>query len=153
MKLQPLILALLIGTAAAQQAANPGIDTLQHALEAEYHLHAEHIPMMGMMNVFAGGITKGGVRGMRVVTYESLPQSLDRVAISRLVQTHLGGSWSLMVRDRGKGHDAEDDMVWVQPAGERIRMLVVSLEPGELDLVQMELSPDQLAKWKDEHGG
>jgi len=147
---------LLCGFACAafpQAKPSPNdIGTLQRALEAEFHLHAEHIPMMGMVSLFARGKTHGGVRGMRVVTYEGLPDQVDHDGLAKLVRAHLSGGWSLMAREHESKGD--DDMVWVQPAGgERVRMLVVSLETNELDLVQMELSPDQLAKWKDEHGG
>jgi len=136
----------------AKASAND-VSTLQHALDSEFHLHAQHIPMMGIVSLFAHGATHGGVRGMRVVTYEDLPDKLDRDGIAKLVRAHLSSGWSLMVRDHATSKDGEDEMVWVQPAGERVRMLVVSLEPHEIDLVQMDLSPDQLAKWKDENGG
>jgi hypothetical protein len=157
-KLRAALAALLLlcaGVYTANSQAKPGasnIDTLQHVLETQFHLHPEHIPMMGMVSLFARGTTHGGVRGMRVVTYENIPNELDHDSIAKLVRTHLGSAWSLMVRDH-ESKGAQDDMVWVQPAGERIRMLVVSLDANDLDLVQMELNPDQLAKWKDEHGG
>ena len=38
--------------------------------------------------------------------------------------------------------------MYVQPDGARVRMIVISLEANELDLVRMEMSPDALARWK-----
>lgn len=141
---------------ASAQSASSGkrvdLRTLEHALNSDYHLRGEHVPMMGLVSAFTHLATKGGVGGMRVVTYENLPASLDRDGVGKLVRGHLSESWSLMVRETTTS-TGEDEMVWVQPFGKRVRMLVVDLDGNEIDLVQMEMSPDALRKWESEHGG
>ncbi len=155
LRLKVLAVALICASAgvAGAQAKGNDLKSLERALETQYHLHAEKVPMMGFIGSFTKSTTKGGVRGMSVVTYENLPEGLDREGVATLIKAHLSESWSLMVRDHDGKEKGSDDMVWVQPLGERMRMLVVSMEPDELDLVQMDLSPDELKKWTTEHGG
>ena len=152
------VLALLMVSVAScfviAQTAPQSTDlaSLERVLESTYHLHGLHVPMMRFVSGFAHTVTKGGVSGMRVVTYENLPRGLDHQALGDLARAHLGSDWSLMVRDSTQKQE-EDDLVFVQPAGKRVRMLVFNLEASELNIVQMELSPDQLKKWESEHGG
>ena len=146
-------LSVAASAAWAQNAGNPDLGSLQHELHAAYHLEGHGVPMMGLVSGFTHLATKGGVRGMRVVTYENLPDGLDREGVARLVRAHLGSAWTLMLRDRSTAKNGEEDMVWVQPSGKRVRLLVVDLEAGEMDLVQMDLSPEALKQWQDEHGG
>jgi hypothetical protein len=69
------------------------------------------------------------------------------------MRTHLNDSWSLLVREQSRAENSEEEMVWVQPFGDRVRLLVLDLEANEMNLVQMELSPEALKKWEDQHGG
>ena len=59
-----------------------------------------------------------------------------------------------MVRDHdGKGKGS-DDMVWVQPVqASECACSWSAWNRMRLDLVQMELSPEELKKWTTEHGG
>jgi hypothetical protein len=144
-----LLAAALFGSSIA--SAQTDVGTLEHALSHELHLHGHHMPMMFAVSGLARAFTGGGVRGLKLVTYEDLPGSLDHGAVAELARKHLSDGWSMMVRDREKTGD--QSFVWVQPVGDRFRLLVMDLEASELDLVQMELSPDQLKKWQAEHGG
>ena len=140
-----------------QAQANPArytdVKTLEHALSTELQLKATHVPMMGLASGLARTFTHGGVRGLKVVTYESMPANFDHAAVAQVARVHLSGSWSMMVHTRSTDSNGEDEMVWVQPAGDRVKMLVMDLEAGEMTLAQMELSPEQMVKWKEEHGG
>jgi hypothetical protein len=139
----------VFGSAVA--GAQTNVTTLERSLEKELHLHAHHVPMMFAVSGLASAFTGGGVRAMKIATYEDLPATLDHSAVGELARRHLSDGWSLMVRQQEKA--GEQNFVWVQPAGDHFRMLVMSLEAKELDLVQMELSPEQLQKWTEEHGG
>ena len=143
-------LACGYGQASPKQKTDVG--TLERAFAAELQLRATHVPMMGMANGLARAFTHGGVRGLKVVTYETFPRDVDRAAIEQLARMHLSGGWSMMMHERGTAEGGESEMVWVQPAGDRVRLLVIDLEVGEMTLAQMELNPEQLVKWKEEHG-
>ena len=129
-----------------------GFDTLRRALDGELHRQGKGVPMMWAVSLAARGFTGGGVRGLRVVQYEGLPEEAfaDRVALEQTVRRELGAEWSPMVRERSEG---ETSLVYVQPAGKNVRMIVMDLEGRELNLVRMELSPEALARWEREHAG
>jgi hypothetical protein len=153
MALAGLCGAFCTGYAQTKTSKITDLGTLERVLHSEYHLHGHHVPMMFMVSGFTRAFTKGGVRGMRVVTYDSLPPELDREEVGNLMRTQLNDSWSLMVREQSTAKNGEEEMVWVQPFSDRVRLLVLDLEANEMNLVQMELSPEALKKWEDEHGG
>lgn len=126
-----------------------GFDGIVGAVNARYHLHGRRVPMMWMVSLAARAASHGGVRGMRVVTYEGLGQGVEREGLEEIVRAELGEDWSPMVRERS---EAETSLVYVQPDRKWVRMIVVDLEEGELNLVRMEMRPEALAKW-DEKGG
>ena len=135
-------------------AADKGADVngVVRALDAQYHLHGQRVPLMWMVNAVATVSTHGGVHGMQVVRYEGLPSSLDRGALVEMVRRQLDGGWSLMVRERSMGKGGEDNMVWTQAYGKDVRMLVMNLDGDELNLVQMQMNPETLAQWDKEKG-
>jgi hypothetical protein len=144
-----LLAAAVLGTSVASAQTN--VKTLEHELAKNLNLHAHHMPLMFAVSGLACAFTGGGVRAMKVATYEDLPATLDRAAVAELARRHLSDGWSLMVRQQEKA--GEENFVWVQPVRDHFRMLVMNLEAKELDLVQMELSPEQWKKWTEEHGG
>jgi hypothetical protein len=87
------------------------LGSLERVLETTYHLHGQRVPMMGLVNGFAHIVTKGGVSGMRVVTYENLPTGLDHRAMGELARKHLGTDWSLMVRQTATGDESRLERV------------------------------------------
>ena len=150
--MKSLLLALIavfaVPAAHALKAADIG--SVQRTVDARYHVRGHAIPMMWMVSWVARGFTAGGVRGLDVVTYEHF-QLPHGDTLLPLVREQLGDEWSLMVRDHETTSGGEDDTVWVQPHGSRVRMLVVSLDGDELDLVQMDLTPKLLARWEQKH--
>ena len=147
------VLALAMPVQEVLAAAGPhDFDTLRQALDGELHRRGKGVPMMWAVSLAARGFTGGGVRGLRVVQYEGLPEEAfaDRVALEKTVRRELGAEWSPMVRERSAG---ETSLVYVQPAGKNVRMIVMDLEGRELNLVRMELSPEALARWEREHPG
>ncbi len=146
-----------LGVAASASAQDGGFDGVVRAVDARYHVHGRRVPMMWAISLVARGYTHGGVRGLRVVEFEGLRSEINRGGLDEMVRSELGSGWSPMVRQRslrqGSGQAVtETSTVWVQPAGKRMRMVVVNLEGTELNLVRMELIPEALAKW-DEKGG
>ena len=136
-----------VGMASSAASKSDGFDGLVRAVDARYHVHGSRAPMMWAVSLAARGFTHGGVRGMRVVTYEGFPEEVDRGEIEGMVRAQLGAEWMPMVRSRSEG---ESSLVYVQPDGERVRMVVVSLEKHELDMVRMEMNPEALARWERE---
>ena len=143
-----------VGMAASAATKGDGFEGLVRAVNARYHVHETRVPMMWAVSLVARGVTHNGIRGMRVVTYEAFPADADRTEIETMVRSELGAGWSPMVRSVRPGSAAskgETSLVYVEPNGDQVRMVVVSLEGRELSLVRMEMNPEALARWqKDE---
>ncbi len=124
-----------VGMAASVEAAGDGFDGIVRQVETRYHVHGKRIPMMWAVSLAARGFTHGGVRGLRVVEYEGVREQVDRSGLDQMVRSELGRGWSPMVRERS---EKETSLVYVQAApDQRMRMVVVSLEGTELNLVRM----------------
>lgn len=136
-----------LGLASSVEAAGDGFDGIARQMEARYHVHGKRIPMMWAVSLAARGFTHGGVRGLRVVEYEGVREQIDRSGLDQMVRTELGSGWSPMVRARS---ETETSLVYVQALPDkRMRMVVVSLEGTELNLVRMEVSSEALARWEE----
>ena len=143
-----MIVALCcLGLVASEAATGDGFEGIVRQVEGRYHVHGKRVPMMWGVSLLARGFTHGGVRGLRVVEYEGLRARIDGSWLDQTVRSELGSGWSPMVRERS---DGETSLVYVQSAPEkRVRMVVVSSDGAELNLVRVELSPEALAKWED----
>ncbi len=136
-----------LGLVASEAATGDGFDGIVRQVEGRYHVHGKRVPMMWAVSLAARGFTHGGVRGLRVVEYEGVRAQIDQRWLDQTVRSELGNGWSAMVRDRS---EKETSLVYVQAAPEkRVRMVVVSLDGTELNLVRVELSPEALARWEE----
>lgn len=147
MKLARLILPAVLALApvAAYAAAPPDFNSLLSALEQHYSAHAERVPLMGFVSFCAWVSTGGGVRGMKVADFNSLPGHPDPAEMERFIVGTLGGHWQLFVTDHER--DGELSIIYVQPHGSSMRMMIADYDHGELDLVRMDVNGERLAHW------
>ena len=138
-----------VGMAASAAGASEGFDGVVRTLNERYHVRGKGVPMMWAVSLLARGFTRGGVRGLRVVEYEGLPAEADRAGMAAVVRERLGTGWSPMVRSSS---EHETSLVYVQPEGAWMRMVVVDAEGSELHLVRMEMNPEALARWEKDGG-
>jgi len=131
-----------------------GFDSIVHGIEHRYHAHPTRIPFMGVISGIAGIATHGGVHNLHVATFENFKgdgdKHVDGAELLALVETHSGGGWLRMIRETSRDSD-EQTLIYIRPEGKHVGMLVVDLEPNELDLVQLSMNPDQLMKEAREH--
>jgi hypothetical protein len=159
MKIAALILAsvAVLATAAiivpltASAVAQPDFDTVVSAVEHRYSAHAERVPMMGLVSLCAHVASHGGVKGVKIAEFDNLPAAPDSTELQDLVSNTLGGSWRRFVTDRSSNGDL--NIIYVQPNGSAMRMLIADYEHGELDLVRVELNGERLARWVDDPRG
>jgi hypothetical protein len=122
-----------------------GFDAVVNGIEIRYHAHATKIPFMGLISGIAGHYTHGGVRNMHVAEFENLTEPVDGAELTALVEQRAGDGWQRMVRETSReGH--EQSLIYARPEGDHMGMLVVDLDGKELDVVQLSMNPDQLAK-------
>jgi hypothetical protein len=138
-------IAIAVPVTAARAASGHDFDSVVSAVEQRYSAHAERVPMMGFVSLCAHVVTAGGVKGMKIAEFDNLPKAPDSAELEHLVSDALGGSWQRFVTDRSR--NGEVSIIYVQPNGAAMRMLIADYEHGELDLVRMELNGERLAHW------
>lgn len=130
-------------------AAEPGhdFDAVVSAVEQHYSTHAERVPMMGFVSFCAHVWTVGGVKGMHIAEFDNLPQSAsaDPAQLERLVTDTLGSDWQRMVTSRDANGSVS--LIFVQPDGNAMRMLIADYDHGELDLVRVEVNAERMEHW------
>ena len=135
--------ALLCATGCS--ASNHDFEAVVSGVEQRYSVHAQRIPLMGLVSLCARATTRGGVKDMRIAEFDHIGK-LDTAALYSLMRTQLGTRWQPMVTDRSTS-GSELSVVFVQPSDRSMRMLVADYENGELDVVRMELNGSALARW------
>lgn len=120
-------------------------DAVVSAVEHRYSAHAERVPMMGFVSFCAWATTRGGVKGMKIAEFDHLPATPDSAEMEKLVREALGPQWEPFVTDRER--DGDLSVIYVQPNGGSMRMMIADYDHGELDLVRIEVNGDRLQHW------
>jgi hypothetical protein len=132
-------------------ASGHDFDAVVSAVEQRYEAHAEKVPMMGFVSFCAWAVTRGGVKGMKIAEFDHISNVSDSAELEKLVGDSLGDRWERFVVDRER--NGEVDIIYVQPSGSAMRMLIADYEHGELDVVRVEVNADRLKHWmKDPEG-
>ncbi|HEY6448410.1 MAG TPA: hypothetical protein VIY53_18270 [Acidobacteriaceae bacterium] len=141
----------------AGRAASPDFESVVSAVEHRYHGHVQRVPMMGLISFCAHVATRGGVKGMKIAEFDDLNLAPEKLLVRRetavpgstdlesLVRDTLGSQWRPFVVEHER--DGEENIIYVQPNGSSMRMLIADYEHGELDLVRMEVNGHRLAHW------
>ena len=137
------LVALAVPGAVLAGGGEGGFDGVVHSIEGRYHVHATHIPFLGLVSLVSKKATHGGVSGLHVAEFESFTQEVDGNELNRIVEEKLGSGWERMIRETSrKGHD--QTLIFIHPEGERMGMFVVDLDGNEMDVVQVSVDPKHL---------
>jgi hypothetical protein len=126
-------------------ASGHDFDAVISAVEHRYEVRAERLPMMGFVSFIARVTTGGGVKGMKIAEFDHLGTVSDPAELEKLVGDSLGGGWQQFAVERSR--NGEDSIIYVQPSGSAMRMLIADYEHGELDVVRVEVNGDRLKHW------
>jgi hypothetical protein len=126
-----------------------------HAIEDHYGVRHMRIPFLSFAMSFAA--KPAGVNGMRLAVFEDFhPSSASMHASANLnedlqhvVEHSLGPDWHLFVRTRTQ-NDSDDTLIYVSLGEAKLQMMIVTVEPNEATVVEMNLSDRALRKWLDE---
>lgn len=131
-------------------AGDPEFHTIVKSIEHTYGVHHLRIPFLGVAMFFA---RPSGVHGLKLAVFEGFHSPDDTEAVRRVVERSLGPEWHPFVRvlSRGK-QNGETTLIYTNPTGNRMRMMIVNLEPSEAVVVKMDLSDDAIEKWLKEPG-
>jgi hypothetical protein len=142
-----LVAAVLVVSATFYTfAADRDFDGLISQVARTYDAHATGIPLMSMVSLCARVATHGGVKGLRVAEFDHLKAALDEPELTSLLRKNLGPEWQPFINERNQ-REGSQSVIFVQPEGNGLHMLIADYEHGELDLVRMDLNGDALAKW------
>ena len=144
------IVALVLCASSFAFAGDTEFRGIVRSIEHTYGVHHLRIPFLGMAMFFA---RPSGVRGLKMAIFEGFQSRGDSEGISHLIESSLGPDWYPFVRVRTKGKvDGETTLIYTNPSGNRMRMMIVNLEPSEAVVVKMELSEHAIEKWLKEPG-
>ena len=131
-------------------AGDAEFKTIVHTIEHTYGVHHMHIPLLGVAMFFA---RPSGVRGLKLAVFEGFQTPDDAEGVRRVVEKSLGPEWYPFLRVRSNGKKkGETTLIYTSPLGDRMRMMIVNLEPSEAVVVKMELSDRAMKKWLKEPG-
>lgn len=147
MKPLGVFLLVLCATGAALAGENEFRGVVR-SIERTYGVHHMRIPLLGFAMWFA---KPEGVSGMKLAVFEGFQASLEAEDLSRLVESSLGDGWHPFVRVRSHS-DGETTLIYANPAGGKMRMLIVSLEPSEATVVEFSLNDRAIKSWLKEPG-
>ena len=135
--------ALLAPVAVLAGPSSTGFDSVVDALEARYQVHAERIPLLGLISVFTRVSTGAG--NLHVADFEHIWAGVDLDELDRIVQEKLGEKWDRTVRETSQ-HGQEQTLIFIRPEGARMGLFVVDRQAGEIDIVQVSVNPDHLGQ-------
>ena len=144
------VLALVLTLSTVTFAGDREFTGLVHSFEATYGVHHLHIPLLGLALFVA---RPAGAHGLKLAVFEGFPTPLDSTDISRVVESSLGPDWYPFVRVRSKGEtQGETTLIYTHPDGDKMRLLIVCVEPSEATLVKINISDRDVKKWLKEPG-
>ena len=144
------VLALLLFGTTFAFGGNPEFKGIVRSIEQTYGVHHMHIPLLGVAMFF---VRPAGVHGLKMAVFEGFQPPTNSDNLRHVIETSLGPDWHPFVRVRTKGEtNGGTTMIYMNPAGGQMRMLIVSIEPSEAVVLQMGLSDRAIKKWLKEPG-
>jgi len=139
-----LMVSLFIpATVMAAGIGEAGFDSVVHSIEGRYHLHANHIPFLGLVSFIARKSTQGGVSSLHVAEFEDFRESVDGEELNRMVEEKLGSGWERMIRETSRNGN-QQTLVFSRLEGERMGLFVLDLNGNQMDVVQVSIDPNHL---------
>jgi len=131
-------------------AGDPEFRNIVRSVEHTYGVHRTHIPFIGVAMFFARPY---GVHGFKLALFEGLHSPADADDLRRTIESSLGPNWYPFVRVQSKAKgEGETTLIYTYPEGNRLRMMIVNVEPSEAVVMKMELSDRAIKKWLKEPG-
>ncbi|WP_263355642.1 hypothetical protein [Acidicapsa ligni] len=144
------VMAPMIVLAAGGSAG--GFEAVVHGIEQRYNTQATQIPFMGLMSGIVRISTHGNVKGIHVAEFEHFDSAVDGDELNTLVTQRAGKGWQRIVRETSRS-GGDQSLIFVRPEGDHMGMLVVDLDGREMDVVQISVNPEELAREVSKHSG
>jgi len=94
-----------------------------------------------------------GFGGLKIAEFENCPSTGEgsQARLANAIERTVGPEWQQMVRVRSR-YDNETVYIYVRPLGQKFAVLIVTVEPSEANVVQLNINPRQLERWIDDTG-
>ena len=137
--------ALAVPVVVLANGVNGGFDQVVSSIEARYHVHADRIPLLGLVNFVARASTNDGVHGMHVAEIEGFETDVNGEELNKLVAEKLGAGWEHVIRETSR-NGGNQTLIFMRPEGSRMGMFVLDLDGHEMDVVEMSVDPEHLSE-------
>ncbi len=137
--------ALAVPVVVLANGAQGGFDGVVSSIETRYHVHAQRIPMLGLMSFISHRASGGAVSGMHVAEIDDFQSDVNGEELNNLVQQKLGEGWERVIRETSRKGDNQT-LIFMQPEGKRMGVFVLDLDGHELDVVQVSVDPNHLTE-------
>ena len=145
MKTALLVAACWMLSCAVVQGAEREFDDIVRAISDELHTRPVHIPFFGLVNFATAVAHPAGVKHLDLAVFDNL--DLDQHAakgVAEAIRRSVGGKWRPFVQVRSR---EETVIVYMEEDREDCRLLVTTVETGEVTLVEVKLNPEALQVW------
>ena len=158
MKTALLVAASWMLSCAVVQGAERGFDEIVRAISDQLHTRPLHIPFFGLVNAATFVAQPAGVKHIDLAVFENLDLN-DHTAkdVAEVIRKSAGGRWKPFVQVRSREETA---IVYMEEDRADCRLLVTTVDTGEVTLVEVRLNPKGLQVWLNEpektalhHGG
>ncbi|MGA8090700.1 MAG: hypothetical protein WCA10_25725 [Terracidiphilus sp.] len=136
-------LALAVPVVVLANGAQGGFDGVISSIETRYHVHAERIPLIGLISFISHKATSGGVSGMQVAEIDDFHADVDGEELNRMVGQKLGSEWERVIRETSRKGNSQT-LIYMHPEGPRMGLFVLDLDGHEMDVVQLSVDPNHL---------
>jgi len=144
------VLVLIVCASTLAIGADHEFHGVVRSIESAYSVHHTHIPLLGVVLFLA---RPAGVGGLKLAVFEGFKTPTDVADLSRVIENSLGPDWHPFVKVRSKGEtNGETTIIYASPAGGRLRMMIVNVEPSEATVVELNLSDRAIRRWMKEPG-
>jgi hypothetical protein len=144
MKAALIVVAAGMFSCAVMQGAERTFDDIVQAISDEFHTRPLHIPFLGLLNFAAFTTHPAGAKHIDLAVFENLPGKEGSIRrLSEAIRSAKRG-WHPFVEVHGH---AESVLVYIAEDGNDCKLLVASMEPGEVTVVELKLNPEALQVW------
>jgi len=150
MKTALVVAAAWMLSCAVVQGAEREFDDIVRAISDELHTRPVHIPFFGLVNFATAVAHPAGVKHLDLAVFEDL--DLDEHAVRGVTEAFrksATGRWKPFVQVRSREQTV---MVYMEEDRPDCRLLVTTIETGEVTLVEVKLNPEGLQVWLDDPG-
>lgn len=135
------------GTAGAQN--DDDFEKIVHRIESRYHAHRNYAFLMAFAGFAAKAWRGSGVKDVKIAYFED--QGVFESASDRELD-ELASGWQTLVKSVSR-RGGEHACIYARTEGKDLRLLILNVEPGEAEVVQVKLDPRRLEQFVKDHSG